>query len=206
MATKSNRIASKYAMARSTENAPGSLHEHIKSRWSPREFAARPVEPGKLNTLFEAARWAASCFNEQPWRFVIATQAEPESYARVLGLLMEKNQQWAKTAWAIGFSAGKKTFTASGAPNRFALHDTGAATANLAIQATALGLHAHFMGGFDAPRARAEFHVPDDFEIGAAFAIGYIDEDVTIPGARKRKGVEEIVFAGVWGTPALNAE
>ncbi len=162
----------------------------------------RPVEPEDLRRLFEAARWAASCFNEQPWRFILATQAEPEEFRKVLGLLMEKNQQWARTAWALGFSTGKKTFTHNSAPNRFGLHDTGAATANLATEATALGLRAHFMGGFDVARARAEFHVPDDYEIGAAFAIGYIDEDNTVPGARTRNSLEEIVFAGDWGRPA----
>ena len=178
------------------------LNELVRDRWSPRDFSSRPVEPEKLRALFEAARWAASCFNEQPWRYVLATQAEPEKFQKVLGLLMEKNQQWAKTAYALGFSAGKKTFSHNGAPNRFGLHDTGAATANLAIEATSLGLRAHFMGGFDAQRARTEFHVPDDFEIGAAFAIGYIDETAVTPGERKRRGLDEIVFGGDWGVPA----
>ena len=189
-------------MSTVTNSAPAGLHELIRARWSPREFSSRPVEPEKLRDLFEAARWAASCTNEQPWRFVVATQADPEGFARVLGLLMEKNQQWAKTAWAIGFSAGKKTFTQSGAPNRFALHDTGAASANLAIEGVALGLRTHFMGGFDAQRARTEFHVPDDFEIGAAFAIGYIDETRTLPPARTRKELVELVFGPDWGLPA----
>lgn len=178
---------------------PSGLTELIRNRWSPREFLSRPIEPEKLRSLFEAARWAASCFNEQPWRFVLATQAEPEHFQKMLGLLMEKNQQWAKTAYAIGFSAGKKTFTHNGAPNRFGLHDAGAAAENLAIQATALGLHSHFMGGFDAQRARAEFHVPDDFEIGAAFAIGYIDENAVRPGPRSRKPLQEMVFGHDWG-------
>jgi len=177
-------------------------HELISTRWSPREFLDRPVEPEKLHAIFEAARWAASCFNEQPWRFVFVTQAEPEQFQKMLGLLMEKNQQWAKTAYVLGFSAGKKTFTQTGAPNRFALHDTGAATANLSIEATALGLRTHFMGGFDAQRARAEFHVPDDFEIGAAFAIGYVDETRVQPAARNRKALENIVFERDWGVPA----
>ena len=115
---------------------------------------------------------------------------------------MEKNQQWAKTAWALGFSAAKKTFTQSGAPDRFGLHDTGAASATLSIEAVSLGLRTHFMGGFDAARARSEFHVPDDFEIGAAFAIGYIDETATVPPTRNRKQLDEIVFAGDWGVPA----
>jgi nitroreductase len=181
---------------------PTSIHELIQSRWSPREFTDRPVEPEKLRILFEAARWAASCFNEQPWRFILATRAEPGQFEKVLGLLMEKNQQWAKSAYALGFSTGKKIFTHNAVPNRFGLHDTGAATANLATQATALGLRAHFMGGFDAQRARAEFHVPEDFEIGAAFAIGYIDEAGTMPAPRTRKALDEIVFSGDWGVPA----
>lgn len=178
------------------------LTELIRTRWSPREFTARPIEPEKLRLLFEAARWAASCFNEQPWRYILATKDDPEAFAKVLGTFVEKNQQWAKSAWAIGFSAGKKTFSHNGAPNRFGLHDTGAASANLAIEATALGLHAHFMGGFDAQRARAEFNVPDDFDIGSAFAVGYIDEAKTPPPARTRKGIGEIVFSGDWGSPA----
>jgi len=188
-------------MPTTTSSAPENLHELLRDRWSPRDFTDRPVEPEKLRSLFEAARWAASCFNEQPWRFVIATKAEPEQFQKVLGLLMEKNQQWAKTAWALGFSTGKKTFSHNGAPNRFGLHDAGAATANLAVEATALGLHAHFMGGFDAQRARTDFHVPDDFEIGAAFAIGYINESTVQPGERKRRALEEIVFGGDWGAP-----
>jgi nitroreductase len=182
------------------------VNELIATRWSPREFLDRPVEPEKLRSLFEAARWAASCFNEQPWRFVVATKDDPEEFARVLSLLMEKNQQWAKTAWVIGFSAGKKTFTQNGAPDRFGLHDTGAASANLAIEAVEVGVRAHFMGGFDAARARADFHVPDDFEIGAAFAIGYIDETKTLPPQRNRKALEEIVFAGDWGVAAKLAK
>jgi nitroreductase len=190
-------------MSTTTSTAPANLHEVIRSRWSPREFQSRPIEPEKLLALFEAARWAASCFNEQPWRFVVATKADPEQFQKVLGLLMEKNQQWAQTAYALGFSAGKKSFTHNGAPNRFGLHDTGAATANLATEATALGLRAHFMGGFDAQKARSEFHVPDDFEIGAAFAIGYIDETTAVPGTRTRKDLSELVFSGDWGTPAM---
>ncbi|MDP9052725.1 MAG: nitroreductase family protein [Acidobacteriota bacterium] len=189
-------------MATTTTNVPDNLHELIRTRWSPRDFSDRAIEPAKLRSLFEAARWAASCFNEQPWRFLVATKARPEQFQRVLGLLVEKNQQWAKTAYALGFSAGKKTFSHNGAPNRFNLHDAGAAAANLALEATALGLRTHFMGGFDAQKARTEFHVPDDFEIGAAFAIGYIDETAVQPGPRTRRPLEEIVFSGDWGAPS----
>jgi nitroreductase len=189
-------------MSTTIDGAPVVLHELLTARWSPSDFLDRPVEPEKLRALFEAARWAASCFNEQPWRYIVATKAQPEGFARVLSLLVERNQKWAKTAWVIGFSAGKKTFSHNGAPNRYGVHDTGAATANLAIEATALGLHAHFMGGFDIQRARAEFNVPDDFEIGAAFAIGYIDEGTTPPASRTRKALNEIVFGTGWGEPA----
>jgi nitroreductase len=181
---------------------PITLNELITRRWSPREFSGRSVEPDKLQALFEAARWAPSCFNEQPWRFVVATKDQPEQFDRILGLLMEKNQQWARTAHAIGFSAGKKTFSHNGSPNRFGLYDTGAAAANLAVEATALGLRTHFMGGFDAQRARSEFHVPEDFEIGAAFAVGYIDETTTQPPARTRRELSDIVFGADWGNPA----
>jgi len=181
--------------------ASAGLHPLISERWSPREFASHPIEPAQLRSLFEAARWAPSCFNEQPWRFVIATQSHPESFARILSLLAEKNQLWAKDAWLIGFSAGKKTFTHSGAPDRFGLYDTGAASAHFAIEATALGLYVHFMGGFDAQRARTEFGVPDDFDIGAAFVVGHLREGASLT-ARSRKPLEEIVFDAAWGKSA----
>jgi len=174
----------------------------ISTRWSPNEFLSRPVEPEKLQAVFEAARWAASCFNEQPWRFVYVTRNQPEQFQRMLGVLMERNQQWAKSASVLGFTAGKKTFTHNGAPNRWGLYDTGAAGATLALEANALGLRTHFMGGYDARKARAEFHVPDDFDLGAAFALGYIDESATKPPVRTRKLLEEIVFRGDWDGPA----
>jgi nitroreductase len=173
----------------------------LRRRWSPRDYADRPVEQEKLFSLFQAARWAASCFNEQPWRFVTATKADSASFARVLSLLVERNQQWAKGAYLIGFTAGKKTFTHNSAPNRFGFYDVGAAGACLAVEATALGLQAHFMGGFDAARARSEFGVPEDFEVGAAFAVGYPVEHAG-PPERSRKPLAEVAFGAEWGKPA----
>jgi nitroreductase len=148
--------------------------------------------------LFEAARWAASCVNEQPWRFITATRDNADAFARVLSLLAPKNQDWARTAWLIGFTAGKRTFTYKGAPNPYLLHDVGAASACLALQATASGLQAHYMGGFDRDRARTEFDVPEDFEIGAAFAAGYVADGVTAPPTRTRKPLSSIVFGTDW--------
>ena len=98
-----------------------SLLPAIANRWSPRTYKDAPIDPETLHKLFEAARWASSCFNEQPWRFVIATKADPEQFARVLNVLVPQNQQWAKNAWVLGITAGKKTFTHNGAPNRFGL-------------------------------------------------------------------------------------
>jgi len=183
---------------------PGSagLHSVIAERWSPREFSRRPVDPAQLRSLFEAARWSPSCFNEQPWRFVVATQERPDQFARLLSLLAEKNQAWAKDAWVIGFTAARKTFTQNGLPNRFAMHDTGAAGVSLAAEATARNLYVHLMGGFDAERARTEFAVPDDFEIGAAFVVGHLKDGASSPVARSRKPLSELVFDGAWGNPA----
>jgi nitroreductase len=175
-----------------------SLHPVIAERWSPRGFSDRPIEPETLQTLFEAARWAASCFNEQPWRFVVATKTEPQQFDRILGTLMPQNQTWAKTAFALAVSAGKKTFTHNGAPDRFGLHDAGAALATLMTQATADGLYVHAMGGFDAARARTEFAIPEDFEVGAAFAIGYLADGLK-PGPRSRRPLNELVFGTEWG-------
>jgi len=161
------------------------LHALIANRWSPRAFLKKPIDAEVLGSLFEAARWSASCFNEQPWRFVVATQAHPEQFARVLATLVP--------------TAGKKTFTHNGAPDRFGLHDTGAALANLMLQATAVGLHVHGMGGFDAAKAREEFGIPEDFEVGAAFAVGYVDGAPEPPSDRSRRKLEDLVFGTEWG-------
>jgi nitroreductase len=170
----------------------------ISERWSPRGFADRPIDPATLRSLFEAARWAASCYNEQPWRFLVADKTNPAAFERVLGTLVPQNQQWAKTAWVLAISAGKKSFTHNGTPDRFGIHDAGAALANLMIQATAVGLHVHAMGGFDAAKAREEFGIPEDFEVGAAIAIGYLKEGLD-PGERSRRALADLVFGTEWG-------
>jgi nitroreductase len=176
------------------------VHELIDERWSPRSFSDAEPAPETLRTLFEATNSSASCFNEQPWRFLVARKSNREQWERMLGILVEKNQQWAKSAPVLGFSAGKKTFTHNGAPNRFGIHDAGMALSTMMLQAVALGLRVHGMGGFDPARAREIFHVPDDFEIGAAFAIGYPAE--RRPTERKRNPVSRMVFESDWEKPA----
>jgi nitroreductase len=180
-----------------------SLLPALANRWSPRSFTNRPIDAETLRSLFDAARWAASCFGEQPWRFMIATQADPEQFAKVLGLLVPFNQGWAGKAFLVGITVAKKTFEQNGNPNRFNMHDTGAALANLAIEASARGLQAHGMGGFDADRARVELGVPEDFEIGAAFAVGYVEEPSGPPADRSRKPLSDLVFGTEWGKAAL---
>jgi len=182
--------------------------EVILRRWSPRSFADKPVSSSDLTKIFTAAAWAASSFNEQPWRFLVGKKGD-ETYAKILDSLIEFNQGWAKSAPVLILSAGKKTFTQNGTPDAYGLHDTGAASANMSLQATALGMHTHGMGGVDKDKARANFAIPDDFEVGAAWALGYLGDPETLPeqmkameiAARTRKPLAEFVFAE-WEKPA----
>jgi nitroreductase len=182
----------------------------LAERWSPRAFADRPVEPEKLRRLFEAARWAASSYNEQPWRYVVATKEHPEAYERLLNCLNEFNQQWAKTAPALMLGFYKTTFSRNGKSNRCAPHDLGAASAQLTAQATALDLYVHQMAGIELDVIRDTYDVPDDFEPMAALAIGYLGDPDALPeklakqerGERSRRPLDETVFGDEWGEAA----
>ena len=184
------------------------IPELILRRWSPRAFADREIPAADLEKLFVAASWAASSFNEQPWRFFLGRRGD-ETYKKIFDSLMEFNQGWAKHAPVLVLSVGKKVFSHNGSPNAYGLHDTGAATANLMLQATALGLHCHSMAGFDKERARASFGVPPEYEMGAATAVGYLGDPSSLPeqykqgdlAPRTRKPVTEFVFSE-WETPA----
>jgi nitroreductase len=123
---------------------PGVIEDILK-RWSPRAYSDKPVTPQSLKEVFEAARWAASSYNEQPWRFLVGHRGD-ETYRKIFDALVEFNQSWAKSAPVLILSAGKKTFTSNGSPNHYQLHDVGAATAYIALQATALGFHAQLHG------------------------------------------------------------
>jgi nitroreductase len=180
---------------------PG-LNETILRRWSPRAFADRAISGSDMKKLFEAARWAASSFNEQPWRFIVGRKGDA-TYGKIFESLAAFNQAWASNAPILMLSVGKKTFTQNGNPNHYALHDTGAATANLGLQATALGFHTHSMGGFDRDKIRVAFQIPEDFEIGAVTAVGYLGNVDILPeslraaetSARSRKPISEFVFS-----------
>ena len=174
------------------------LSQAIRERRATPSFDGLPIAAADLRKIIEAGLSAPSGYNLQPWRFVVAEKSDPAAFERILGTLVPQNQAWAKTAWALAISAGKKTFTHNGAPDRFGLHDAGAALANLMIQATAIGLYVHAMGGFDAAKARAEFGIPEDFEVGAAFAIGYLGEG-QVPGERTRRALADQAFGVEWG-------
>src|SRR6202789_2307425 len=186
-----------------TTSAP--IHSLIGERWSPRAFADRPVEPEKLRSLFEAARWAASSYNGQPWNFIVATKNDPENYKRVLESLIEFNQGWAKNAPVLALSVAKLKFD-DGKPNRHAFHDVGQAAANLSLQAEALGLSVHQMAGIDPEKARKLFDIPADYEAVAGIAIGYAGEPASLPeglrerelAPRQRKPLDSFVFTGSW--------
>lgn len=185
---------------------PGVI-EHIRKRWSPRAYSDKPVSPENLKEVFEAARWAASSFNEQPWRFLVGHKGD-ETYKKIFDSLVEFNQGWAKNAPVLILSVAKKTFAHNGSPNQHGLHDTGAATAYLALQATVLGFHTHSMAGFDHAKMRKAFDIPADYEFGAVTALGYLGDPDILPdhlkqaetSPRSRKPLSEIVFSD-WEKP-----
>ena len=185
------------------------IHELLKKRWSPRAFDERPVEADTLLSLFEAARWAPSSNNGQPWRFLVAMKENKAEYDRLFNCLVEANQKWAYRAPVLLLSVAKLQFE-DGSPNRHALHDTGMAAENLVIQATAFGLAAHQMAGFLIDQARKDCQIPESYEPVAMMAIGYPGDPALLPDRlraretqpRVRKPVTEFVYSATWEQPS----
>ena len=182
----------------------------ILHRWSPRAFADREVSEKDLRTIFEAVRWTASSFNEQPWRFFVGRKGD-ETYKKILESLVPFNQSWAGKAPVLILGVAKTKFTHNGEPNRAALFDLGAASTTLALQAAALGLHVHQMAGLNEDAARKAFNVPADYIFGSAIALGYQGEPDSLPqdqmkkqetAKRTRKELGEFVWEG-WEKAAL---
>ncbi|MFK7790463.1 MAG: nitroreductase family protein [Phycisphaeraceae bacterium] len=178
----------------------------IKQRYSAYQFADKPVEIEKLQSLFEAARWAASSFNEQPWRFIVATNDNTPAYEKALGCLVAATQGWAQAAPVLVLAAIKHDFTYNGSPNRVALHDLGQAAANMALQAADLGLVIHQMAGIDQGKVASEYNLPEGFTAETAIAIGYAATDTDLNDAearaRQRKPFDDFVFSASWDTPS----
>jgi nitroreductase len=186
------------------------VQELIPRRWSPYSFADRCVSPEDLQSLFEAARWAPSSYNEQPWRFIVARREDGEAHAKVLSCLVEANQAWARYVPVLALGVISKAFAHNNKPNRCAPHDLGLATANLMLEATARGLHVHAMAGIRPDTARAVFGIPDGYDAFTGLAIGYagvcesLSEEVRSRDAerRGRKPIRTFVFGTTWEEPA----
>jgi nitroreductase len=186
------------------------IHELIRARWSPRAFADKSVAPDVLRSVFEAARWAPSSNNEQPWAYLVATKEDPDNFAKILGTLVVFNQNWAKHAPVLALSVAHLKSSRDGKPNHVAQHDVGSASAQLTFEANSRGLFVHQMAGFDGNKARQVFGIPEDWQPVAAMAIGYPGEPGSLPqplrdrelGPRTRKPLSELAMTGKWGQTA----
>lgn len=188
----------------------------LSERFSTRAFdPERPVLFGTLLSLFEAARWAPSSFNDQPWRFIFWNRfTDPDGWQKAFLCLTSGNQRWARNAQILVSSLARNHFSHDRSPNRWGGHDTGMATMALLVEAQAQGLAAHVMGGFDPAKLRTEFGIPEDFEPMAMIAIGYagapdlLDPELAAreAGERTREPLDRILFEGSWAHPVRDLE
>ena len=187
------------------------IHELITRRWSPYGYdAEREVSDADLRSLFEAARWAPSSYNEQPWSYIVATRRDAEEFERLLSCLVEANQQWARSAAVLALGVTTLRFKRNDRPNPAAVHDLGLAAGALLVEATTRGLSVHQMIGILPDRARELYAIPDDSEAVTGIAIGYAADPAALPEPyrerdltpRERKPLAEFVFAGRWGSPS----
>ena len=188
-----------------------STHELIARRFSPYAFSPRAVAPEDLHALFEAARWAPSCYNEQPWRYLLATKADPAEFERLLSCLVEGNQKWAGDAPVLAIGCVRTRFARNGKPNAHAHHDLGLASAQLTLEAGARDLFVHQMAGILPDRVRELYDLPPEFEAHTGLAIGHLPgpDDGLAPEVlernekvRQRRPLERVVFTGRFGEAA----
>jgi nitroreductase len=185
--------------------------EIIQERWSPYSFSTAPVEEFKIKAMFEAARFAPSCNNEQPWLFVFTTREDDKIFNDYLDFLHESNRVWAKNAWILIIGMARKTFSRNGKDNRFALYDTGMAVSNLLLQALALDIYVHQMGGYSVSMVRDYFRLDDKIEPVSVMAAGYLGDGESIPPdlfsrdetRRPRKSINEYTFRNFPGNAAF---
>lgn len=182
------------------------IHELLQKRWSPRAFNEKAVDRELLNQLFEAARWAPSSYNEQPWRFIVARKQDQEAYKELASVMNDFNQSWAKDAPVLVLALTKTTFDLDGRDNPHAGHDLGQAIAHLTFEATRHDLYVHQMAGILPQKAREIYNISEDYKPMTMFAIGYkghpeslnekLKKQETSP--RIRKDLDEILFDGEW--------
>lgn len=178
------------------------IHHDILNRWSPRSFSGQEISDRDLFSLFEAARWAPSSFNNQPWRFIYAKK-NSKKWDLLFGLLVDFNKQWCSNASVLVVIVSRKTFEYNGKPSPTHQFDTGSAWENLAIQAVSIGLVTHAMQGFDYDKAKKDLEVPDEYEVIAMVAIGKKGEKERLSAELQqrevpsnRKPLDEIVMEG----------
>lgn len=189
------------------------IHDVIAQRWSPRAYdATKPVSHDQIISMLEAARWAPSCFGDQPWRFVVCDKtSNPTAWQTAFDCLVPGNQAWAVNAPVLVLICADGLFNHNQKANRWSMYDTGAAAENLCLQAAALGLAAHQMGGFDAAKARDAFAVPAQCELMAMMTIGYAAPATILPddlraretAPRSRRALGTLFFNGVWDAPII---
>lgn len=185
------------------------IHDLIRRRYSPRAFSERTIADQDLDVLFEAARWAPSCYNEQPWRFIVANRTDSDGFARMLACIVPGNTPWAQHAAVLCIGVTATTFRKNGKPNRHAWYDLGGAVQTLTVQATSMDLFLHPMAGFDPDKARATYAIPEGYDPAVAIAIGYRGDADALPepyrklehAARERLPLDTIRFSGTWPEP-----
>lgn len=187
------------------------IHDIIAQRWSGRAFDAhQPVSREQIIALLEAARWAPSCFGDEPWRFIVWNKnTDAAAWQKAFACLGEFNQQWVKNAPVLLLSIASMLFRENGKANRWGQYDTGAAAENLSLQATTLGLMVHQMGGFDVGKARQTFNIPVQYECMAMIAVGHpaapetLTEDLKLRevAQRQRRPLQECFFENEWEVP-----
>jgi nitroreductase len=182
------------------------IQDLLANRWSPYAFSDRPVSDEILRSLFEAARWAPSSYNEQPWSYLLATKSNPGEFDRLLSCLVEGNQPWVKQAPVLAIGCTSLQFKHNNKPNAAALHDLGLASANLSFEASARGLFVHQMIGIVPDRVRELYKVPEGIQPLTGIAIGYLGDPNNLPDGykqrdlapRTRKPLKDFVFSGGW--------
>lgn len=191
------------------------VHKFIYSRRSPVLFADKPIDDSILESLFEAARWAPSSNNQQPWRFIVAKKENEDDYNRLFDCLARGNQLWAKNVPLLILSIAETISSYNQKLNKYAFHDVGLAVSNLIFQATSSGLFVHQMGGYDNKKARDVLKIPSGYEPVAMIAVGYLaDSDKNFPDElktrerkqRTRKPLSQTIFNGLWGNQLYNSK
>lgn len=174
----------------------------IKKRWSPRAFAQKDIPKKDILTMLEAARWTASAFNEQPWRFIVASKSDSQKYAKLLACLRKGNQGWAANAAVLMLAITKTTFSNTNGENKLARYDLGQAVSALVLQANELNIYSHQMAGIYADKVREAYNLADDYEAVTAIALGYLGDIEQLPedlqekekSKRIRKSIAELII------------